>query len=340
MFERIREKIRALLHRDASPEPQEGDAPAPDSEPIVPEADAPEIDLEAMERMVAEGTEFDESYTEQVKEFLRDNPPAEVLDPAEGREQQPDWKAELEDVRREIHILKSLPHEPQIFVPRLVEATEPLWGVAVAPNARTENKTTTAAPAHIIPNLDNEWENTFVYVNPSTAAGVVFDDTLDPLTEATADQYVKVWYRGSGTIQVRATQVVSYIESEGKFWLEGDYTDRPIYTNEMSLQPTVTPNIKPGWHLMDDEADDLHLPSVDADDDGDIFDVHMAIQASVDLRQRVPYGVGNNPNISTGYLASPAHTHEHELLTDESSGGVDPSIELGIFATHYITRIN
>jgi len=199
--------------------------------------------------------------------------------------------------------------------------------MATAPSARTESGRD--APAHIIPDLDNETVGTFVYLWPSDSDGNAIG-TAPALSSSTASRFIKAWYDGSGTIQVRGTQVVSYIESDGKFWLRGDYTDRPLYTNEMSVQSTTSPNIKDGWHWMVDSANDLHLPSVDADDDGDIFDVNPTGTGAVDLRDRAPWGASGPPQ--------PIDVSEVEVVIQ--SNGAPSTQVLKVFFTWFIGRVN
>lgn len=216
---------------------------------------------------------------------------------------------------------------------------ELLWGVAVAPAARTESGTD--APAHIIPASGRS----YVYVNPSDSDGTVYDDTLDPLAEATADQYVKIWWRGDpNTINVRGTNVVSYIESEGEFWLNGDgFSDAPIWSGPTEWCGTKA-NVRKGWIVQDDDTAIVKMPSVDVDTDGDPMDLDGAGHMQ-DCRQRIPVGSGDNPDVDwidpeIG-LTDPPPISVLEYTFDQVSNGGGPNeIEIGVFIIYHIVRVN
>jgi len=215
---------------------------------------------------------------------------------------------------------------------------ELMWGVATAPAVRTE--TTTDAPAHIMPGgVLSSTVRAFVYLWPSNSDGVS-SETAPALSSTTADQFIKAWWRDDPrTIQIRGTQVVSYIESDGKHWIEGCRGDEPVYVLEMYIEPDADPTIKPGWHLMDDEDATLRLPNTDVDTLGDIFDVHATATSSVNLASRFPYGMGANSDVGFSVMEAPAWTGKNRFAVLLNGGGA-PEVEFGFFSTHYIARVN
>jgi len=208
-----------------------------------------------------------------------------------------------------------------------------MWGVATAPAVRTE--TTTDAPAHIIP---ADGSRSYVYLWRSDSDGVS-SETAPALSSTTADQFIKAWWRGvPDTINIRGTNIVSYIESDAKYWIEGDgCSDDPIYTGPKEWCGTAA-NVPKGWIIQDDDTAVVKMPSPDVDTDGTAMDLdgfgHMR-----DLRQRIPYGLGNNPDVDDPWYLGIETVFEEVFEVFPTSAPANDR-ELGFFITYWIVRVN
>ena len=207
------------------------------------------------------------------------------------------------------------------------------WGVATAPDARTESGS--AAPAHIMPGSGSSYVYLWASDSDGTSSG-----TAPALSSTTEDQFVKAYWRGHPkTVNIRGGDVVSYIESDGKFWIEGDgWSDDPIYA--LDEWAGTSANVRTGWTIQNDDTVVVKMPSPDVDTDGTAMDLdgsgHMQ-----DLRERTPHGAGNNPGIVGLHLAAPPPitTGEITLETFPVSAPAS-SFEFGFYGTQYIVRTN
>ena len=209
------------------------------------------------------------------------------------------------------------------------------WARAIVPDARSDDC------AWIRPGA----EMPYVYGWPSNADG---DGTGEPaLSSATEDQFVKIMLPTgprTGTNDtpfkepnIRGGDVIPYYISEAQFWIGPWPYDQPISTVKMwqILGADVSP--PGGWVLMNDTvATGRFLPSVDVDDDPDIWDVAFGIARAINTEQRLPMGSDTNPTIAGAGLVQGAIASIH-VLTAASAPSTE---ELGIWGTHFIARYN
>ena len=211
------------------------------------------------------------------------------------------------------------------------------WAIATKPSVRTMDDCAWIRPENQY-GVPTGTPYVYAYMSNSSGAGA----PPGPLSSTFAADFLKIYLPGSGGQEpnIRDGDNITYYLSDGKLWIgPGAWYDDPIYTLKMFIEPSATPTIKPGWHLMDDEADDLRLPNTDVDTLGDIFDVHATATSSVNLASRFPYGMGANSDVGFSVTEAPAWTGKNRFAVLFNGGGA-PEVEFGFFSTHYIARVN
>lgn len=175
------------------------------------------------------------------------------------------------------------------------------------------------------------------------------------LSSATASQFSKIFLTGNsfagtrGSVpNVRADDIIEVTWQPGAPF--GDaflpnlvataatLYDLPIRTELAWGNLSVTPTPPAGWILLDGEGGPVREPSIDLDNDGDVFGMVAGAPAGpiIDSRQNAGIGAGTNSSVPGAGLAV-----GHQALVILPGSGSQPSqVDLALRGRHDIIRFN